>query len=363
MSLVQKIQNGLLSLRPGSSSKLTKAAASTSLSKMAEESFEQMYNIENIIGNGGFGVVYAGTRKGDGLPVAIKHVWKNRVTQWVPSDDGQSPLPLEVALLRQVRHIDGCVRLLDVYEQVDSFVLILERPSPCRDLFDVITERGVLPESMARDFMKQIVSTLLEVHAAGVVHNDVKDENILVEMPHGRLRLIDFGAGRPLHSDVYTQFDGTRVYAPPEWIKQRRFRAVPATAWSLGVLLYDMVCGDIPFEQDDQICHANVVFRRRVSAGVKDLICRCLAVKVDDRPSLEDILQHPWMLEADDEDGYLATVDSNDMMRAKKSAAAAVNSKQAPTSSIVAAAMLKSRDHANSHNSNSSTGSEVTFFL
>jgi serine/threonine protein kinase len=119
---------------------------------------------------------------------------------------------MEVYLLRKVRHVDGCVRLLDVYEQPDCFILVLERPSPCRDLFDVITERGALPEYVARDFMKQLVTILREVHAAGVVHNDVKDENILVELPHGRLRLIDFGAGRPLTSDVYTQYEGECYY-------------------------------------------------------------------------------------------------------------------------------------------------------
>jgi len=120
-------------------------------------------------------------------------------------------VPLEVALLLKVDHISSVVSLLDYYDRSDSFVLVLERPDHSVDLFDYITERGPLSESTARDFLRQVVDMALNVHDCGVVHRDLKDENLLVELDNSRLRLIDFGSAAFYKDEVYTEFEGKHL--------------------------------------------------------------------------------------------------------------------------------------------------------
>uniref|UniRef100_A0A1A8GZX8 Serine/threonine-protein kinase pim-1 n=1 Tax=Nothobranchius korthausae TaxID=1143690 RepID=A0A1A8GZX8_9TELE len=187
-----------------------------------KEPFEKLYQVGAVMGSGGFGTVYSGTRVSDGTPVAVKHVAKDRVTEWGELPNG-SRVPMEIVLLKKVgTGFRGVIKMLDWFERPDSFIIAMERPENVKDL----------------------------------------------------------------------------VYSPPEWIRYHRYHGRSATVWSLGVLLYDMVCGDIPFEHDEEITKAHILFRRRVSPECQQLIKWCLSLRPADRPSLEDIVNHSWMQNA-----------------------------------------------------------------
>uniref|UniRef100_A0A663FEQ2 Serine/threonine-protein kinase pim-1 n=1 Tax=Aquila chrysaetos chrysaetos TaxID=223781 RepID=A0A663FEQ2_AQUCH len=230
--LLSKI-NSLAHLRSGTGGELHAAKLQPGKEK---EPLEKLYQVGPLLGSGGFGSVYSGIRLSDSTPVAIKHVARERISEWGELPSG-TRVPLEIVLLNKVGSgFHGVIHLLDWFELPDSFVLVLERPEASQDLFDFITERGSLSEELARGLFRQVLEAVRHCNNCGVLHRDIKDENIIVDLATGELKLIDFGSGTFLKDTVYTEFD-----------------------------------------------------------ECQHLIRWCLSMRPSDRPSLEDIFNHPWL--------------------------------------------------------------------
>lgn len=257
-----------------------------------KQTFLDLYEVYGVIGVGGGGMVYAGRRITDKLPVAIKRVMREKVKRW-EKVQGHS-VPQEIALMLRVYGHKGVIKLVDWYECLDSFILIMERPENSVDLFDYIRESGKMNEQEAKIIFKQVVEAVGHIHACGVVHRDIKDENVILNRESGEIKLIDFGCGTLLKEQPYRDFSGTPEFYPPEWFERKIYHARSAATWSLGVLLYDMLCGEIPFKSKEKIIENNLHFKHHVSDEARDLINRMLQHDADHRPNLNAILSHNW---------------------------------------------------------------------
>ncbi|KAK6310512.1 hypothetical protein J4Q44_G00185670 [Coregonus suidteri] len=264
-------------------------------------SFESLFTLGSMLGKGGCGAVYAAMRKSDGQQVAIKYVNRGMAEPYVKLPGQRSALPLEVALMQIVSRPPSCcyvLGLLDWFEEAEWFILVLERPYPCMDLFDFIEELGGrVDECLARIIMIQVVLAVRHCRDRGVLHRDVKAENLLVQTDNLQVKLIDFGCGDLLRESSYRDYSGTEEYCPPEWVLSGVYQGRHATIWSLGVLLYGLVCGRLPFNKEADIIAGRLRFKKGLTKECKELINWCLQQNPTKRPVLEQILLHDWMAE------------------------------------------------------------------
>nr|XP_043884125.1 serine/threonine-protein kinase PAK 3-like [Solea senegalensis] len=221
------------------------------LGKTRTADFNTKYKQLGKIGGGGFGLVYAGTRISDQLPVAIKHIHKADVKRRSMVINGRKcQIPLEVVLMHKAAGEpesvgkSTAVSLLDWYDLGDKVLLVMERPVMSMDLSRYLDISGPLQEALAKVIMKQVVDAAIQMDSEKIFHRDIKSENILLQATSNvpRVRVIDFGCGCILSKRRYRYrtFFGTLIYVPPEFETHGVYEAGPTTVClpHLGFLEY-----------------------------------------------------------------------------------------------------------------------------
>ncbi|XP_056619336.1 uncharacterized protein LOC130433469 isoform X2 [Triplophysa dalaica] len=269
-----------------------------------QEINRNQYEIGKMLGEGGFGKVYEGTRVQDGLKVAVKIVWKNEyvINDYIDIPGYPVLLPREVGLQMlacEGTYVPSIIQLLDWEDRLDHYVMVLERPSPCEDVLSFMNHSGgKLDENTAQVILGQATEAAEICCMRGVFHRDIKVENILINPNTMEVKLIDFGCGALFKNSDYTDFMGTDVYLCPEFFLTGEYYAKPATVYSLGVLLFVMLCGKFPRIDDLDQIHE----RRWCKEGLTIECCRlvedCLQRNPEKRIQLEEIFEHKWFKQA-----------------------------------------------------------------
>jgi len=179
--------------------------------------------------------------------------------------------------------------------------------APC-DLFECIEAHNYLPEATIHKIFCQLLSVVNYLASCGVVHRDLKDENVVVDADY-RIKIVDFGSATAMPRSLtaseddnegwFDKFNGTLAFAPPEVIRGMRYKGTEAEIWTLGILLYTMAFRQSPFPDSQAILHGRLDFpyEENESAGILDLIRKLLAKNPAQRIKLKELPRHPWVLD------------------------------------------------------------------
>ncbi|KAI8878469.1 Pkinase-domain-containing protein, partial [Backusella circina FSU 941] len=265
------------------------------------------YILCRTIGRGASGRVKLGIHKQTGEKVAIKMISRSHLTS---SRSTSKSVQRELAILQLLYH----PHLIDLRQvlQDSTYVYFVMEYLEGGELFHLLAERGRLPESEARPLFGQLVSALAWCHAHQIryirdvgssTHRDLKPENILLDKEKKNVKIADFGmaAMQPFNALLRTSC-GSPHYASPEIVRGKKYDGTASDVWSCGVILYAMVTGHLPFDDEHmgRLLAKIKTGRYRplpdtLSLDAKDLIKRMLVVNPAKRMTMAEMLDHPWL--------------------------------------------------------------------
>ncbi|XP_015240092.1 serine/threonine-protein kinase BRSK2-like isoform X6 [Cyprinodon tularosa] len=253
------------------------------------------YRLEKTLGKGQTGLVKLGIHCVTGQKVAIKIVNREKLSESV-----LMKVEREIAILKLIEH-PHVLKLHDVYENKKYLYLVLEHVSG-GELFDYLVKKGRLTPKEARKFFRQIISALDFCHSHSICHRDLKPENLLLDEKNN-IRIADFGmASLQVGDSLLETSCGSPHYACPEVIRGEKYDGRKADAWSCGVILFALLVGALPFDDDNL---RNLL--EKVKLGVfhmphfippdcQNLLRGMIEVDATKRLTLEQIQKHTWYL-------------------------------------------------------------------
>ncbi|XP_029175055.1 serine/threonine-protein kinase par-1 [Nylanderia fulva] len=262
-----------------------------------------LYDLEETLGRGHFAVVKLARHVFTGEKVAVKVIDKSKL-----DEVSRAHLFQEVRCMKLVQH-PNVVRLYEVIDTQTKLYLILELGDG-GDLYDYIMRHDSgLSEEVARTYFRQIVRAISYCHRLHVVHRDLKPENVVFFEKLGTVKLTDFGfSNRFCPGQKLETSCGSLAYSAPEILLGDSYDAPAVDVWSLGVILYMLVCGQAPFQEANDsetltmIMDCKYSIPSHVSDGCKRLIAKMLVREPEGRASLEEIAADPWLAIGSDSD-------------------------------------------------------------
>ena len=255
------------------------------------------YSIKGTIGQGAFSKVKLGINKLTGEKVAIKIIDKRKIK----IDSERERVQRELNIMKKLNHIN-IVKIFQIKEDTIYIYIIMEYIE--NNLFFYILKNKYLSEEESSFYFFQIISGIDYIHSQGIVHRDLKPENLLINKT-GNLKIIDFGLSNYYSKDgkLLSTSCGSPSYTAPEIILGNKYDGFFIDIWTIGIILYIMVCGCFPFEDKDnknalfkKIVKCKVEYPKFIPKNAKDLLEKILVCNPEKRINLKEIKEHQFYL-------------------------------------------------------------------
>lgn len=255
------------------------------------------YTIGSELGQGAFATVFKAFNKENRRSYAIKVIPKRNVHNREEAERFQREINASVF----IRH-DNIVAVHDFFWDDDNYYMVQDLCSG-GDLFHYIKKVKQIDEPSAAYLFQQICKAVSYIHSYNVAHRDLKPENVLIDK-FPRLKVADFGiCGYVCEDSLMKSFVGSPSYSSPECLSKTEYDGKISDVWSLGVILYVMVTGNSPWNQNtphmiQQIQSADFYIPDDISTDCQDLIKRMMITTPNDRIKLDEVLSHPFFEKA-----------------------------------------------------------------